>query len=221
MNCPHCNHHLAAACQRCDACGFEMAWLLDVLGDGVVKMEKLSDRAHCLRLADSQRLLQQIEQFQAHFPQVFIAVYFAVLPQTLSPNELTFWLLNHAAFDSEDAERQNEFAMILLVDPVAKAVALNVGYALERLLPDSFLQSVLRGMRTPLWHAEYIEGVEDALQKLAARLRGSARRVEPTQEISPPESAGEFMRQAGFDPLKRTHVMEELQRDLNEQTNRW
>ncbi|TLD69041.1 hypothetical protein FEM03_19425 [Phragmitibacter flavus] len=202
MNCPRCHAGLTPAVKRCGGCGFEMRQLVEVLGDDLVRLGRLTDRAHCLRLGDSRDLEECLEEFEVRFPQVFVAVYFGVLPASLSMNELTFWLLNHAAFDTDDFQRLNEFAMVLVIDPVAKVAALNVGYALEGALPQRFLMSILTHLRTPLWHGEYVSAVEEVLKRISRRLRRFGKRVVPAQELSPPENAEVFLQGSGLDRLR-------------------
>ena len=199
---------------ECEACGFTMAEVVKVLGDDLVRLGRLTDRAHCLRLGDSKALERCLEEFEARFPQVFVAVYFGVLPSALSLNELTFWLLNHAAFDTDDFRRLNEYAIVLVIDPVAKEVGLNVGYALEQALPPRFLLKVVTAMRTPLWHGEYVGAVGQILNGVGRRLRKGAKRVSPGQELSPPESAEEFMRESGLNRLRESVGENERKRDV-------
>lgn len=202
MNCPRCHAGLEPAVKCCTGCGFEVRHVIDVLGEDLVKLGRLTDRAHCLRLADSKTLEDRLELFEAQFPQVFVAVYFGVLPTSLSVNELTFWLLNHAAFDTDDFQRLNEFAVVLVIDPVARVAAMNVGYGLEGLLSQRFLVGVLTPLRTPLWHGEYVGAVDQALQRIARRLRKGGRRLMPSQELQPPENAEDFLRGSGLHRLR-------------------
>lgn len=178
-----------------------MADVVQVLGEDLVRLGRLTDRAHCLRLADSRVLEQRLEEFEARFPQVRAVVYFGVLPSALSMNELTFWLLNHAALDMSDSHRPNEYALLLVIDPVARGAALNVGYGLEEMLPPRFLMKVLTGIRTPLWHGEYVGAVEQTLRQVGRRLQRGAKRVVPGQELSPPESSELFLREPGLHRL--------------------
>ncbi|MGC3992211.1 MAG: TPM domain-containing protein [Chthoniobacteraceae bacterium] len=188
-----------------------------VLGHDLVHLDRLTDNAHCLRLKEAQRIESALEEFERRFPQVFVSVYLGVLPQTLTLNELTFWLLNHAAFNTRDMKKLNEYAVALVIDPAAKGVALNVGYALEAALPEKRLISILGRLRTPLWHGEYVNAILLALDGIEKYLRKSARRMTQREDIVPPGSAEEFLHGSGLRPSRQraassvAEVMEEAE----------
>lgn len=172
------------------------------LGSTLIRLESLTDAAHCLRVREREALLHELEVFQHAFPQVFFAVYLGVLPATPTPPEIAFWLLNHAAFHPADPARLNERAALLLIDPVTKNAGLTVGYALEPHLPQRRLAQILRRIRTPLWHGEYAGAIGQAITLLGKELRKVARRAGRQPEFPPPEPDADFLRNSGLHSLR-------------------
>lgn len=209
MRCPRCQARLQAALELCGNCDFCLDEVDVLLGNDPVRLGRLTDRAHCLRLMDSRRLEEGLEVFARKFPQIFVGVYFGQLPSGVSMSELTFWLLNRVYLDGDERGRRNEFAVVLVVDPVGKTVGLNVGYALEKVLVQRFLEAVLLELRTPLWHAEYVEAVEMVLSKLERRLKKGAQRVVLGQEFSPPEVEEQILDAVKLDRLREGVGVEE------------
>src|SRR5437879_616061 len=135
MNCPRCGALALASSPACAQCGFSLPALIAACGVDLMELPPLTDRAHCLRLQEAREVEAALQEFQEHFPQVFFFVYIAVLPQHLSVSEVAFLLLNRGGFPGTDHRRLNEQAVALVLDPVARNVALMAGYALEKWLP--------------------------------------------------------------------------------------
>ncbi len=167
-------------------------------------MEPLNDAANCLRLKDRHDLIHQLESLNQEFPQIFFCVFLGILPPHPTLAETSFWLLNHAAFPSQEHPRLNEYAILLMIDPVAKCAGVNVGYALEAALPPKVLTRILSNMRTPLWHGEFATGISQALDEMSKILRKAGRRTAKRQEFQPPDAEASFLRAARLEPLRHT-----------------
>ena len=204
MQCPRCSAKLLSARPSCLSCGFDLAASVSVLGHDLVGMDRLTDAAHCLRLRETRELELIFDDFERRFPQIFVAVYFGVLPDNLTLGELTFWLLNHAAFNSNDFKKLNEYAIVMIIDPISKSAALNVGYALEGFLDQKRLQQVLNDMKTSLWHAEYVDAIRKGLDQISKRLKKKAKSVSRSEAIIPPDSTEEFLDTGGLQALRRS-----------------
>lgn len=202
MECPRCSTVSVHAVPRCTSCGLDLPSLASSLGSTLVRLESLTDAAHCLRVREREALQHELEAFQQTFPQVFFAVYLGVLPSTPTAPEIAFWLLNHAGFQPADPARLNERAALLLIDPVAKSAGLTVGYALEPHLPHGKLTGILRRIRTPLWHGEYAGAIKLAISLLGKELRKVGRRTGRQQEFRPPEADAGFLRGTGLHSLR-------------------
>lgn len=202
MTCPRCGSPVGPALAECGSCAFSLATVIGTFGHKLIQLDRLTDAANCLRLRDAQALDAFIEDLEADFPQVFFAVYFGVLPPSFSPGELSFWLLNHAAFNNQELKKLNEYAVLVIVDPVGKCAGINVGYALESILPPKKLQKVLQGIRTPLWHGELIHAVTRALTKVGKLLRKAGQPTHASSGLVAPGSTQEFMGRSGLRSLR-------------------
>lgn len=188
MECPRCQSVLPCnASPSCDRCGFSLSVLCRKLGDQWVRLERLTDAAHCLRMRDSRKIDALLDEFERRFPQVFLAVYFGVLPHGVSVAEAGFWLLNHAAFATHDTSKRNEYGLVLVTDPAVGQSAISMGYTLERFIRRRDLDRMLLRMSTALAHSEYGEAVQIAIRRIDRMLRsaGSARPMESNPSHAP------------------------------------
>lgn len=202
MQCPRCSKPTAEGAACCQHCGLHLSVLSELLGSNLAGLNALTDTAHCLRRQEKDFLHHRLENFQRQFPQVFFAVYLGVLPGSPTPPELAFWLLNHAAFQPPDPGRLNEHAALLIIDPVTKQAGLTVGYALDRHLPHKKLLAILRRIRTPLWHGEFAEAIDLAVQLLTKSLRRAGHRRPRHHEFPAPEVGADFFSTSGLDSLR-------------------
>ena len=177
MKCPHCDSHLALHADCCPACGFDSRTSSSRHGHHWVRLDRLTDAAHCLSLRERRRLETRLDDFERRFPQVFLAVYFGVLPHNLRVLEVGFWLLNHAAFGTNDLSKRNEFGVVIVIDPAAGTSCLSLGYAIEALADRIGVDAILNRMRISLTRSHYGDAVETAIASLDRRLRsiGQAR----------------------------------------------
>lgn len=199
MKCPHCDSELASEAQCCSECGFNSLISSSRHGDHWVRLDRLTDAAHCLSLRERGRLETFLDDFERRFPQVFLAVYFGVLPQGLRVSEVGFWLLNHAAFGTHDISKRNEFGIVLVIDPAAGMACFSLGYAIEVLTDKLDVDRALARMRTFLKRSHYGEGVEMAIRNLDRQLR-SVGQVQIRDRIH--SSALAVSSDLGFSPLR-------------------
>lgn len=181
MKCPRCDSLLpTATLDHCSECGFNSHASCSKHGDHWVRLDRLTDAAHCLRLSERQSLEAQLDDFERRFPQVFFAVYFGVLPQGIKVAEVGFWLLNHAAFGTHDIAKRNEFGIVLVIDPAAGTACFTLGYVMEGLADRIGIKAVLDGIGASLARSQYGEAVKHAIANLDRRLRraGKAQMVD-------------------------------------------
>lgn len=202
MDCPKCTGPLASSAAECPQCGFSLEKASSAFGTGMVQLSRLVDSAHCLRLREARQIDTSLDDFQHRFPQVFLSVYLGVLPGHLNVRELSFWLLNRAAFDTPDQKRLNEYAISLVVDPVAKTAGLTVGYALEAVFPEKCLETIIHSLRTSLWHGEYAAAIRACIKALDKQLRRVGERQRRAEEVQPPQNCEEFLDDAGWQWLR-------------------
>lgn len=202
MECPRCGATGKTPQPSCWNCGFHAGALTEELGSNLVRMEALSDAANCLRMKDRHFLTQELDALQQEFPQVFFCIFLGILPPQPPLPETSFWLLNHAAFQTQDIRRLNEYAVLLMVDPVAKCAGINIGYALEPHLPPKLLSRILSQIRTPLWHGEFAAGLGQALQQIAKALRKAGTPAPRRQEFRPPDAGAGFLEASKLETLR-------------------
>lgn len=199
MKCPHCASVLTVDAQACHACGFNAALSSERHGDHLVRLERLTDAAHCLRLTDVRVLEGQMDDFERRFPQIFAAVYFGVLPTGLTTSETGFWLLNHAAFGTHDISKRNEFGIILVIDPAAGSAGFTLGYAIEALTPKLNVAQTLSKMRRHLAASDYGRAVATAVDDLGSQLKKLGRTQKRNVESSRMHTLSNDL---GFSPLR-------------------
>lgn len=175
MKCPQCDSQLSDRAACCSNCGFNALTSSARHGDHLVRLERLTDAAHCISLRDRRKLEARLDDFERRFPQVFLAVYFGVLPQGLRVAEVGFWLLNHAAFGTHDISKRNEFGIVIVVDPAASTACFSLGYAVEALADQIKPVDILERMRGSLTLSHYAGAVEKAVCLLDRRLRSAGK----------------------------------------------
>lgn len=180
----------------CGRCGFGLSAMMAAFGSDLIPLRRLWDEAHCLRVHEAREVEAALVNFEEHYPQLYFAVYIGELPPTLTANELAFFLLNRGLFWAEHHPRLNEYAIALVLNPVARTSALMVGYALEEILPPRVLLRILRCVRTPLWHAEYAPSIINVVQEVARMVRKGARRA-LRRDVLPPVATEEFLGGSG------------------------
>jgi uncharacterized membrane protein YgcG len=185
-----------------------------------VRLDRLTDAAHCLSLRDKRKLEAHLDDFERRFPQVFFAVYFGVLPHGLRVAEVGFWLLNHAAFGTHEIAKRNEFGIVLVIDPAAGAAGFSLGYAIEALAGSMDISGILNGMRRFLARSDYGTAVERSIHALDRQLRavGRAQLRDPRassihavssdlglKPLRPSPRSEKPERETATDPLDRRH----------------
>lgn len=176
MKCPHCSALLSASQASCMACGFSATAIRAYLGADWVRLERITDVAGRLNLRETRHLETVLDEFERRFPQCFMAAYIGVLPDTLTLPDLGFWLINHGAFQTHQITRRNDFAIVMLVDPLREQAAITLGYALERILPEPTLLDILKKLRRPLQRGQVAEAIEAACRQVDQVLRKPGRR---------------------------------------------
>lgn len=186
MKCPRCNEQVGPQQSCCGTCGFSATLLHSYLGNQWVKLERITDAAHCLRLEDSRRVEVILDDFERSFPQAFFAAYLGVLPNKLNVAELGFWLLNQGAFNTPSISRRNDFGIILIVDPAMHTACLTLGYAIEKWFTHNAVQRILQVVSNELAHGAFGMAIERACLLCGALMKKHSRRVdwEPAQHSS-------------------------------------
>lgn len=201
MKCPHCHASVQPLQNSCSACGFSAGLLHSYLGNQWVRLERITDAAHCLRLEDARKIEIVLDDFERSFPQVFFAAYLGVLPKVMSVAELGFWLLNQGAFNTHSVDRRNDFGMVLVVDPSTHTASLSLGYAIEGWL-GSDVTHIMRSTGSHLRKGAFGMAIETACHKCAELLKKHARAKNWKPAAAPAAGAVPDM---GLQPLRGGH----------------
>lgn len=202
MKCPRCFVHAAPSQNVCSACGFSAVTLHRLIGSQWVRLERITDTAHCLRLEDQRRCEVVLDDFERNFPQAFFAAYLGILPVDLNVAELGFWLLNQGAFNTHLVSRRNDYGIVLAVDPSSQMVALSLGYAIEAYFDAKTTQKILTEVGGRLAAGAFGQAIETACLRSAAVLRRHARSIQWSPEAGPDGGVTPHM---GLTPLRGGH----------------
>ncbi|WP_395742951.1 TPM domain-containing protein [Prosthecobacter sp.] len=202
MKCPRCHASVQPEQTSCPACGFSARLLHSYLGNQWVRLERITDAAHCLRLEDSRRAEVVLDDFERSFPQAFFAVYLGTLPSNLSVAELGFWLLNQGAFNTHSVSRRNDFGMVLVVDPAAQTACITLGYAIENCFSAKIMSRMMQTLGSHLRKGAFGMAIEATCVRAGEVLRKHARRMQWK-----PEAAGiaDSVSDIGLQPLRGGH----------------
>lgn len=173
-----------------------------LIGNQWVRLERITDAAHCLRLEDLRRCEVVLDDFERSFPQAFFAAYLGILPLDVSAAELGFWLLNQGAFNTHLVSKRNDYGIVLAVDPSTQTVALSFGYAIEAYFDAKATQSLLTEVGARLAMGAFGQAIEIACRRSANILRRRARSVQWMPEKSLDGSVTPHM---GLAPLRGGH----------------
>ncbi|MCX6856224.1 MAG: TPM domain-containing protein [Verrucomicrobia bacterium] len=190
MNCPHCSSLITPAQPVCTQCGFSATAIRGYLGADWVKLARITDNAQLLSLKHTRHLETVLDDFERRFPQCFMAAYIGALPETLTLPDLGFWLINHGAFHTHQVSRRNDFGIVLMIDPVRQQACFTLGYALESVLVEKTLTTLLKKLQGPLSKGAFATAIESAVSLIDQELLTAAR-SEPRQLEQAPSSIGD------------------------------
>lgn len=202
MNCPRCGLNVSAQQNSCSACGFSASLLHHYLGSQWVRLERITDPTHCIRLEDVRKIEIVLDDFERSFPQSFFAAYLGVLPNGLNVAELGFWLLNQGAFNTHSVSRRNDFGIMLVADPSAQTVAITLGYAVEGCFGAGVVARILQTCGSHLAKAAFGTAIEAACRSCGKVLSKHARSIKWKPEAA--DEAG-VTPNMGLQPLRSGH----------------
>lgn len=202
MKCPRCQANIFPQQNSCPACGFSASLLHSYLGNQWVRLERITDAAHCLRLEDTRRAEIILDDFERSFPQAFFAAYLGSLPNTLNVAELGFWLLNQGAFNTHSVSRRNDFGIVLVVDPAAQTACITLGYAIENCFSPATTTRLMQTVGSHLRKGAFGMAIESACIRCGQELRRHARSMQWQPEAA---SMTDTLPDIGLQPLRGGH----------------
>ncbi|MGV3661630.1 MAG: hypothetical protein ACO1TE_15690 [Prosthecobacter sp.] len=173
-----------------------------LIGNQWVRLDRITDAAHCLRLEDFRRCEVVLDDFERSFPQAFFAAYLGILPLEVNVCELGFWLLNQGAFNTPLVSRRNDYGIVLAIDPSTQTLALSFGYAIEGYFDSKTTQKLLAEVGGRLAAGAIGKAIETACRRSGEILRRRARSVQWRPETSPD---GNPIAHMGLTPLRSGH----------------
>lgn len=202
MKCPRCQASVRSEQNTCSACGFSATLLHNHLGNQWVRLDRITDAAHCLRLEDTRRLEIILDDFERSFPQAFFAVYLGSLPTNINVAELGFWLLNQGAFNTHSVSRRNDFGLVLVVDPAAKTASITLGYAIEPCFSPKALNQMMHSLGSHLRKGAFSMAIEASCSRAGDVLRrhAQAMRWQPDATVM-----ADSIADIGLQPLRGGH----------------
>lgn len=202
MKCPRCHASVHAEQTTCSECGFSAAFLHNYLGNQWVRLERITDAAHCLRLEDMRRAEIILDDFERSFPQAFFAVYLGTLPNNLNVAELGFWLLNQGAFNTHSVSKRNDFGIVLVVDPAAKTACITLGYAIEHCFSPAIITRLMQTVGGHLRQGAFGAAIEASCTHAGKVLRKHARHMQWQPDAA---LVGDTVPDMGLQPLRGGH----------------
>ncbi len=189
MKCPRCQRPVDQEADSCYSCGYSAFDAMKQYGDNYVRMSRVHDAAHCLRVKDRERLNEVVDQLELRFPQILFCVYLGALPDSISISELGFWLLNHSQVKGAEYARPNDNAVLLVLDVNSKQAGLSLGYFTEMLISEEDAYRCLMAARPGLINQEYGSAIATVFGKVGRILGKKARKL---RGLSPDELKDQF-----------------------------
>jgi len=177
MKCPRCRRPVDHEAESCYSCGYSELEASARYGANRVLLNPIHDAAACLRKQERDDLGEALNQLESKFPQMLFCAYIGHLPESLTPSELGFWLINHGQVRGAEYSRPNENAILVILDMNSKQVGISLGYFAEALLTEEDGYRALVHARPNLVNAEYGEAIERIFFRLARALQRRGRKM--------------------------------------------
>lgn len=170
MKCPACATPLDAPAAACPNCKFTLRRLDSKFGTLPLRNRYLTDRAHSLTLEEVTRLRLELQRFENKFPQSLFSVFVTDLDVGANVREYAFWLANRAHFSSAESEAEENFDLLLVIDPKHRAAALTMGYGLENYVTEDDLRETLGAAEAAVRQGQLERAIRTCIDELNKRL---------------------------------------------------
>ncbi len=182
MKCPECLNRIYDHAEECPHCGMTLERLSPKF-EGIRNevRDGIHDAAGALNLDMRKKMRALIEKCEKQFIGLSIAVSFVDLKENQTLMEYGFWILNRGKFFRGSLEfselADGRGRVILLVDMKSKQVSLTHGYYFDGYLRDKEILEVLSCGHASLLEGELVQGCEQILTELKARLKTAVLRM--------------------------------------------
>jgi hypothetical protein len=190
MNCPRCVREIPYASLTCSECGFSLFDQDSQFGGDAVSLDRVTSKCGQMSEAEVASIELALNEFERHFPQLFLAVYNVALPVMASVRQFGFWLLNRAAINSVDITRPNENGALLVIDQTSGQAGLVVGYLLECYFPEPELAEILEAGRRDWGAGRMAAGVLAIIASFSKELKKKSKLAQKSPaKFRPPTSS--------------------------------
>jgi len=184
MKCPACAAPLESPADSCPACKFTLRRLDSKFGTLPLRNRYLTDRARSLSLDEISRLRLELQRFENKFPQSLFSVFLTDLEVGSNVREYAFWLANRARFSSAESEAEENFDLLLVIDPKHGAAALTIGYGLEDYVPEEDLRETLAAAEPTLHKGQVERAIRICIDEMTTRLTRAARTAARASKVA-------------------------------------
>lgn len=176
MKCPRCLQPIHRAADACPLCGFSIVDADRRFGPAR-QLGLLSDEAGVIRRPDRERVLRALHHVHHRFPQCFAALCITSIGEVRQLRPMAFWLLNRAIFSEFEQTFDNQYGILLLIDPSTKSATFSFGYGLEPYLNEEETFECLSRAHAYWLDGQYALGVTKALTHLEQILLSKTRKA--------------------------------------------
>jgi len=174
VKCPSCAAMMERTAERCANCKLTLRRLDLKFGAVPRHAAYLTDRTERVSMTDVHSMRDELRLFARKFPQCVLSVFIIDLPKSNPLNEYAFWLANRARFSGVEAHGNQNFDLLLVVDPANKKTALAAGYGLEEIISESDLADALRAAVPSFENEDFPAGLHQLIERLTESLKRAA-----------------------------------------------
>ncbi|MEP6685854.1 MAG: TPM domain-containing protein [Verrucomicrobiota bacterium] len=162
---------MTAPVSRCPSCKFALRKGDTKFGRPPWHSRYLTDRAGRLVLNEIPKLREELAIFEEKFPQSLFSVFITELSPGTPVAEYAFWLANRGRFSSIEAVGSENFDLLLVIDALAGAAALTVGYGLEKYFEENDLAEILAAAASTFREGDFAGGILICIDRTIQRMR--------------------------------------------------
>lgn len=185
MRCPNCKSPAASGSLACPSCGLTLERVTRVFGVIPSSLDGISDGAGILSAADRRKIRSAANELSIRFPQTYLSVVTANLPESTSIGAFAFWIFNQSGIVREIDRGSNNYEILLTLAPSSGRCSLMIGYGLENFIRESELEAIISEGHQSFAGGKFVAGIELVVAGLQSRLMAIVDNLENTHGIAP------------------------------------
>lgn len=185
MRCPNCKSSAVSGSPACPSCGLTLERVTRHFGVVPSSIDGISDGAGILSPADRRRIRSAANELSIRFPQTYLSVVTADLPESASIGAFAFWVFNQSGIVREIDRGSNNYEILLTLAPSSGRCSLMIGYGLENFISESDLEAIISEAQQPFAGGKFVAGIELVVAGLKSRLTDVVGNLENTHGIAP------------------------------------